>query len=452
MARSLHDSTRAHGGGIATGQAGDRAGDGRRGGRLGDMLAAPFRARTLRELGYALAALPLGVLWFTVMVTLLATGIGMAATLVGIPMLVGTMLLARFGSECERRWTRVALGVEIPAAAPFAVPPGAPWWKRGLRLLLDGARWREALYLVLLLPSGVVLFTVAVTVWSVALGLLTAPAWYWASAGDADVPWVGSGPGAVAASAGVVAVGAVTLLGAPRVVGRLVAAHLWMMGALLGPTRGELERHAAQAERQRDLAVGQIDADRRRVERDLHDGAQARLVSLAVDLGRARRRLEDGATPAEAVDLVRAAHEQAKQALDDVRNLARGIHPAILTDRGLDAALSSLAAGASVPVTLRSQLDGRLAAEVEAAAYFVVAEALTNVAKHSGATRAAVSAAVHDGALTVEVRDDGAGGARALPGSGLTGLEERVASLGGTLTVESPPGGPTAVQAVIPCG
>jgi signal transduction histidine kinase len=223
------------------------------------------------------------------------------------------------------------------------------------------------------------------------------------------------------------------------------------MRAFLGPTREELERAAARSTEQRDLAVAAAALDRRQIERDLHDGAQARLVALAVDLGRARRRLEEGGSQEEAADLVRTAHEEAKEALAEIRDLARGIHPAVLTDRGLDAALSALAARSPVSVTLTSQLGAeRPAEQAEAAAYFVVAEALTNVARHSGAEHAAVSVVHDDGSLLVEVRDDGVGGADSA-GSGLAGLHDRVRSLGGSLAVESPAGGPTSITAVIPC-
>jgi signal transduction histidine kinase len=415
-------------------------------------LNEPLSTRTPRELLYALAALPLGVFWFTVVITLLSTSVGMLVTLVGVPLLAGTLLLSRLGAEGERRWARLVLGADVPAAAPLRGPAEAPWWRRGLALLIDPARWREALYLLLLLPSGIVLFVVAVVLWSVALGFLSAPLWHWALPDHSDFLWEGNRLDSALEWAGVLGTGLVALVAAPWVVHWLVRAHLWLMRALLGPTRRELERVAARAARERDLAVGHVDSDRRRVERDLHDGAQTRLVALAVDLGRARQRLEEGATTEEAAVLVRDAHEHAKHALAEVRDLARGIHPAVLTDRGLDAALSALVARSAVPASLHADLPERLPTEIEAAAYFVASEALANVGKHSGATRAAVSAAADEDELVLEVRDDGAGGAEVQSGSGLAGLEERVEALGGRLDVESPPGGPTCVRAVIPCG
>ncbi|MGH8933026.1 MAG: sensor histidine kinase, partial [Egibacteraceae bacterium] len=224
------------------------------------------------------------------------------------------------------------------------------------------------------------------------------------------------------------------------------AAHLQaaLASALLGPTAGSLVAHARAA---RDHGVQAEAADRRRIERDLHDGAQARLVTLAMSLGRARQRFDSD--PAGARALVDAAHEHAKQALVELRDLARGIHPAILADRGLNAALSALAARSPVPVVVTCP-DGRFPDAVESAAYFVVAEALANVAKHARATSAAICVSRQDGRLVVDVTDDGRGGADA-GGAGLKGLADRVAALDGTLALSSPAGGPTIVRVELPC-
>ncbi len=195
-------------------------------------------------------------------------------------------------------------------------------------------------------------------------------------------------------------------------------------------------------------AVDQQAAELRRIERVLHDGAQARLVALAMDLGMARERLADDP---DAQHLVAGAHEQAKQAITELRDLARGIHPVVLTDRGLPAALATLAGASHIPVDLNVDTGERPAAAVEAAAYFVVAEALTNANKHSGATRAVVRV-VRDGpVLRVSVADDGAGGADC-DGTGLRGLRRRVEALDGVMAVASPPGGGTVVDVELPCG
>jgi len=190
-------------------------------------------------------------------------------------------------------------------------------------------------------------------------------------------------------------------------------------------------------------------AERRRLERNLHDGAQQRLVALSLALRLAKARLRESAEEAES--LLDAASEELAQALEELRELARGIHPAVLTDRGLDAALEALADRAPVPVALDELPAQRLPAAVEAAAYFVVAESLTNVAKYAGAHEAHVRVARLNGAAVVEVRDDGVGGARPAAGSGLRGLADRLAALDGRLEVDSPPGHGTIVRATIPC-
>jgi signal transduction histidine kinase len=189
--------------------------------------------------------------------------------------------------------------------------------------------------------------------------------------------------------------------------------------------------------------------DRRQIERDLHDGVQQRLVSLAMDLGRAKEKLDTD--PESAKELVDEAHEEAKRAITEVRDLARGIHPAVLTDRGLDAALSALAARSTIPVDVQVDVTERPPASVEAAAYFVVSEALTNVVKHANATKASVTVRRSGDRLTVQVQDDGVGGASITDGSGLAGLRDRVGALDGELHLLSPGGGPTVLMVEIPC-
>jgi len=208
--------------------------------------------------------------------------------------------------------------------------------------------------------------------------------------------------------------------------------------------RARLE--ALRASRSRLVEAG--DAERRRLTRDLHDGAQQRLVSLMIELKLARSRFDTD--PDLARKLLDSAVDNAAAAVDDLRDLAAGIHPAVLSQRGLDAAIESLATRASFPVELESRLDARLPLPVETAAYFVVAEALTNVAKYANASHAAVSARVEDGTAVIEIRDDGAGGADASSGSGLRGLADRVGALDGTLRVDSPAGRGTVIRAVIP--
>ncbi len=412
---------------------------------------APFRLRTWKEAAYALVALPLGVAWFTLFLTLLTTSLSLIVFVIGLPLLAATLWLARIASRAQREVAGALLGARIPG--PPVTTPNARPFRRFLQPLIDLSTWRALAYLLIFaFPVGLTLFIATVVLWSVALTSVTAPAWYFwippENRGDVfgtviDEPWEWLA---------VVGGGLLLVFLTPWIIRALTAFDVLLMRALLGPTQHELERAAARSAEQRDLAVASATEDRRQIERDLHDGAQARLVSLAVDLGRARRRLEEGGPQEEATELVRSAHEEAKQALVEVRDLARGIHPAVLTDRGLDAALSSLAARSSVPVSLRSEIGGeRPPEQVESAAYFVVAEALTNVGRHSRAEHAAVSVVRDADVLLIEVRDDGVGGADAGGGSGLSGLRDRVGALGGTLVVDSPQGGPTAITAVLPC-
>jgi signal transduction histidine kinase len=222
-------------------------------------------------------------------------------------------------------------------------------------------------------------------------------------------------------------------------------------GLLGGSPTAELRQRVETLTVSRDASVDIAEAERRRIERDLHDGVQAQLVTLAIDLGMARQKLAagDDADPA-VMALVERAHDDSKRAVSDLRNLVRGIHPAVLTDRGLDAAVSALAARSPIPVEVYISLASRPPATLESAAYFVIAEALTNAAKHSGASVVRVDGRIVDGSLRIEVRDDGRGGADVQHGGGLAGLASRITALEGRLRVASPVGGPTTVLAELP--
>jgi signal transduction histidine kinase len=288
-----------------------------------------------------------------------------------------------------------------------------------------------------------------VAAWAGSLALALLPLYVSALPGESAKFWVADvsqGPGSLAASLlGVIGIGLV----APHLtmaMGRLqVASARW----LLGPRRAALEVQLEQLETSRSAAVDSAETERRRIERDLHDGAQQRLVALAATLGDARHHFDSDPEGARA--LVDDAHEEAKAALKEIRDLVRGINPFILQDRGLDAALSAVVARSPVPVDLEIRLPDRLPPAVESAAYFVVAESLTNVARHADATRAHVAVARSGNRVVVEVRDDGRGGADASVGTGLQGLRDRVAALGGTMYVLSPAGGPTTIMVELPC-
>jgi len=220
--------------------------------------------------------------------------------------------------------------------------------------------------------------------------------------------------------------------------------------SLLGPGRREtLAQRVETLARSRADLVAAADAERRRIERDLHDGAQQRLVSLAMNLGMARERFESEPEPVR--QAIAAAHDEAVLALTELREFIRGLHPAVLSDRGLASALSGLAARAPLPVRLRVDVPRAASPGVEAVAYFIVSEALANVVKHAQATQAEVAATRAGDVLRITVTDDGYGGAVPGEGTGLNGLAQRAAAVDGTLSIDSPPGGPTVITAELPC-
>ena len=243
--------------------------------------------------------------------------------------------------------------------------------------------------------------------------------------------------------------GALLLPLVPYLLTLLAGGHAAVARALLlgGPAE-RMRAELVEVSRSRARLADAFEVERRRIERDLHDGAQQRLVGLTLQLGLARLDLLPGSPAAETVA---AAHEQAKQLMAELRELIHGIQPQVLTDLGLPAALGELADQSSVPVAVDAQLAGRPPSQIESTAYFVVAEALTNIAKHSGATSASVTARQHDGVLTIEISDNGHGGADPHCGTGLTGLADRVAVTSGRMLLSSPPGGPTLLRVELPC-
>jgi len=410
------------------------------------LLLPIIEARTYRRILYLLLALPLGVIEFSVLVTALSFGFGTAITLIGIPVLVASVWAWRWMAQVERGLIARLIGTEIPS--PYRPDPkDASWWKRVGARLADPATWKDLAFLLLQLPVGIISFTVAVTVVGLGLGLLFAPAYYWSLApGD----WIaGLNVDTIGEAIAVVPLGALILvLGIPGL-NALARLYGWLAAQLLGSNADPaLTAQVHELEDARSRIIAAADGERRRIERDLHDGAQQRLVALALNLRMAEQRVESGDPTAS--ELVRQAGEEANLALKELRDLARGIHPAILTNRGLPAALEDLAARATVPVEVVAKPDERLPDPVEAAAYFVVSECLANICKHAEATSATVAVRAADGVLTVEVADDGTGGATLGGGSGIQGLVDRVGALSGTLTVESPPGEGTRVIASIP--
>ncbi|MEO3797891.1 histidine kinase [Nonomuraea sp. B10E15] len=244
-------------------------------------------------------------------------------------------------------------------------------------------------------------------------------------------------------------VGLALLVLAPFLARGMAALDLVVARTLLGPSRSELGQRIETLTESRAGVIDAADAERRRIERDLHDGAQQRLVSLAMNLGLARATLTDLPEPAR--QAIEQAHEEAKQALKELRDFVRGLHPAVLNDQGLDAALSGVAARAPVPVKLRVDIERRTSPTIEAVAFFIVSEALTNIAKHASATKAEVNVRRERDRLHVEVYDDGCGGATLDGGTGLRGLAQRIDAVDGSLRLSSPLGGPTTIEVELPC-
>jgi signal transduction histidine kinase len=414
-------------------------------------LLRPWReAATWWSLTHLLLDVFVGTVTFTVTVTLLAISLGLLITFpLALPFIWLTFVASRLMGRMERSRIDALLGVRL--ADPIPPLQGRGWWSRLVERSKSGARWREILHQVVALPLGLFTLLGALLAWCGSVGLLLAPL-YVDSFPDDTAHFglfdVTQGWGSV----GIAVVGAVGLVfGAPWVTKLLAWLDLAVARLLLAPRRkDELGEKVTRLETSRAAAVDSAEAERRRIERDLHDGAQQRLVALAMGLGAARERLDED--PEVGRQLVADAHEEAKAALKEIRDLVRGIHPVILEDRGLDAALSAVVARSPVPVTLEVDVAERPPPAVESTAYFIVSEALANVARHAGSTRANVAIVRGGDRLVVEVRDDGRGGAAIGSGTGLTGLRDRVTALGGSFHVVSPEGGPTTVLAELPCG
>ncbi|MFF9260607.1 sensor histidine kinase [Streptomyces longwoodensis] len=416
-------------------------------------LRAPFEGRSWREFAYVLTSLPVSVLLFTYAVTMVALGAGLLVTFLGVPVLAAALAGCRGFGTLERARARGLLRMEVAEPEPLR-PRGRGMFAWMGAVLKSGTSWRHLLYAVLQLPWSTFSFVVAVNFWVYGWALLTYPLWFWVFPmyggqgglqlyGDAQHSVYLDNPFEIAVTA---AVGLLFTLATPWIVRALTTVDRLMVHGLLGPSK--LASRVVELESDRGVVVDTAAADLRRIERDLHDGAQARLVNLAMDLGLAKEKLRED--PQEAARMVDEAHGEVKTALQELRDLARGIHPAVLTDRGLDAALSSVASRCTVPVRMEVDLAERPAPAIEGIAYFTVSELLQNVSKHSGARGASVEVWRADDRLMVQVVDDGVGGADAAKGSGLAGLAGRLDAVDGILVVDSPAGGPTRVTAELP--
>ncbi|MEU6990020.1 sensor domain-containing protein [Streptomyces sp. NPDC046465] len=364
-----------------------------------------YDRHTWKEIAHLLANLPAGIIGFFYAVIVFALGIGLTVTVIGLPLLAAGLLGARLLGKFERERARKMLGVHVDEPSPMPGYRGQGILGRVWASVKDPVGWRTMLYCFIRLPWGVLTFAVMAT------GLF--------------VLW--------------------PVL--PFIARLLANADRAMVRGLLSPS-DELEQRIAELESDRGVVVDTAAADLRRIERDLHDGAQARLVALAMGLGLAKEKLLED--PDAAASMVDEAHGEVKLALQELRDLARGIHPAVLTDRGLNAALSSVSSRCTVPVKVTADLPARPAAAIEGIAYFTVSELLQNVSKHSGAKSASVDVWRAEDRLLIQVWDDGRGGARLDGGTGMAGLADRLGAVDGLFVIDSPVGGPTTVTAELP--
>ncbi|NEA86175.1 sensor histidine kinase [Streptomyces sp. SID7958] len=364
-----------------------------------------FDRHTWKEIAHLLLNLPVSLVGFTYVVTVLFTSAWLTVTVIGFPLLAAALMGARLLGRAERARARALLGVRVDEPSRLPMRGSVGFWPQLWMAVKDPVGWRTMLYELIRLPWGVLTFTITLTSLFVLWPVLP-----YLARGMADVDRA-------------------------------------MVRGLLSPS-DELERRIAELESDRGVVVDTAAADLRRIERDLHDGAQARLVNLAMGLGLAKEKLTED--PDAAAAMVEEAHGEVKLALQELRDLARGIHPAVLTDRGLDAALSSVATRCTVPVKVTVDLAERPAAAIEGIAYFTVSELLQNVSKHSGARSASVDVWRTDNRLLVQVWDDGRGGASLERGTGMRGLADRLGAVDGLFVVDSPEGGPTTVTAELP--
>ncbi len=390
--------------------------------------------------------LPVGAFTFLVVIVLVGAAGGLAPTLiVSIGAIVVLLRCARWFTSFQRSRFRVVLGVSI---AEVPRPQADGWFRRIVAELGSSSTWRQIGYHLLALPIGVVGFAVVSLGWGYGLAMSTVFAYAWTvPAGGLlhHVPVAGPLGLAILTLAGLGVLAATT-----RLAQLLARIDVAAARCLLGPSRNQLLiTRLRQVTESRAEVIDAAEAERRRIERDLHDGAQQRLVSLAMNLGMAQTQLTD--IPEDTRAVIASAHDDAKQALAELRDLVRGLHPAVLDELGLDAALSGIAARSPLPVHIDVEVEPRCSPRIEAAAYFVVSESLTNATKHSRATMVDIAVRRLGGWLHITVRDDGQGGAAPRPGGGLAGLARRVSSVDGHWRMDSPTGGPTVIEVELPC-
>ena len=415
-----------------------------------------FAARTWREVLYALIGLPLGLLGLVAVIATLLLGI-LSAGIFIVPLLPVFLAMDRALAGLYRWLARLLLRLDVPKPQRARRARGVLGFL--VYHLADPVAWRAVGYLALRFPLGVTQFVFGVGPWLYGLSFAMYPLlWHVDSTRHRDAHGVvrtsafqlgsfyfDTWPRALLLTV----FGLLVLLAAPWITRGALFLDRWLLPRLLGPSESSLR--IRELEETRANAINEAALTLRRIERDLHDGVQARLVALGMQLGRAESRIEAQELD-RATELVRASRQDAKEIIRELRELVRGIHPPAL-DSGLEPALATLAARSSIPATLRVELPERPPASVETMLYFSAAELLTNAGKHSEASRIALTVLSDGERARLIATDDGKGGARLDgAGSGLRGLAERVRTVDGQLDVDSPPGGPTTITIEVPTG
>jgi signal transduction histidine kinase len=408
--------------------------------------------RVLLDTRYTLVGFPTAVIAFVLLVAGMAAGVGTTIVWIGVPLLAGTLMIARGFADAERGWLSDVL--KRPPVRPRykPAPAGAGRFRRLVNPMTSGQSWLDLLHGIINFPLAIVSFVLTVVFWALPIAGLTYPLYGLITSripDNVELPeLLGIGQGYWVNSIFYVVLG---------LIGLLIMPIMTRGSALLrsGIGRALLTGVAELQERIDDLAEGRaaaVSAEAnalRKLERDIHDGPQQRLVSLAMELSRAQRQMSKDPDAAQAT--ISSAITATRETLDELRALSRGIAPPILSDRGLAPALAALAGRCTIPVDLDVQTVQRYQAAVENAIYFVVAETLTNVAKHSRATICTIQLIRIGDILMLTIGDDGVGGAHVAKGHGLAGLADRLRAVDGELAVQSPDGGPTVIVAEVPC-
>jgi len=383
----------------------------------------------------ALAHLFVFAVWGPVMfaVAAVATAIVVGLSFIGVGLLLVVPLFALFDAFCRVERHR-AEWIGPPIAARALDADGGGYWGRTRGRLADATRWRQVGFVAASCVVGPVLFAVAALPWSIVFQFAFG-----------GVGWFGAGLGGLVIAA--LLVGA-----APRATIAVAnVAHAYVSWFLGPDENARLAGRVEELATQRQQILDAVDGERRRIERNLHDGVQQQLVALGIDVARARARIDDDPDAARA--LLDEARDKVRAAVGELRLIGRGLHPAVLDDRGLDAALSSVVADSPIPISVSMTVERRLPDDVATTAYYVVSEAVANILKHSHARVGSVrvdDVAGPPRAIRVTIHDDGRGGADSSRGSGLAGMRARVEGVDGSFRVASPPGGPTTIVAVIP--